>query len=134
MAATLDEVSQGRFTLGLGAGWHQPESDAFGVPFDHRVSRFAEALDIIRPLLRDGHVDFDGTYYRARDCGWCRADRAGGPPLMIAGAGPRMLELTAGHADMWNTAWYSAPELVQEPLANMRAGAKKSAATRRRWT
>src|SRR6476659_10190809 len=55
MAVTLDAVSGGRFTLGIGAGWHQPEFDAFGVPFDHRGARFDEAVQIIAPLLRDGH-------------------------------------------------------------------------------
>src|SRR4030081_3296985 len=68
MAVTLDEVSGGRLTLGLGAGWHQPEFDAFGIPFDHRAGRFDEALQIICPLLRTGQVDFAGTYYTARDC------------------------------------------------------------------
>src|SRR4030081_3991212 len=65
MATTLDEVSGGRVILGLGAGWHQPEFDAFGVPFDHRASRFAEAVAIIKPLLREGHVDFSGSFYAA---------------------------------------------------------------------
>ena len=60
MAITLDEVSNGRFILGLGAGWNQPEYDAFGIPFDHLVDRFEEALQIIRPLLKEGRVDFQG--------------------------------------------------------------------------
>ncbi len=58
MADTLDEVSGGRLILGLGAGWNQPEFDAFGIPFDHRAARFEEALQIITPLLREGRVDF----------------------------------------------------------------------------
>ena len=52
MASTLDEISGGRLILGIGAGWHQPEFDAFGVPFDHRGARFQEAVEIIRPLGR----------------------------------------------------------------------------------
>src|SRR5262252_149957 len=68
MATTLDEVSGGRLVLGLGAGWNEPEYQAFGLPFDHRVDRFEEALQIIGPLLREGHVDYEGTYYQARDC------------------------------------------------------------------
>src|SRR5438477_6255749 len=84
MAVTLDEVSNGRLTLGLGAGWHQPEFDAFGVPFDHRASRFAEALAIIRPLLREGRVDFDGAFYGAANCEVVpRGPRPSGPPLML---------------------------------------------------
>lgn len=68
MASTLDEVSGGRLILGLGAGWNRPEFDAFGIPFDHRVDRFEEALRIIVPLLREGQVDFEGRYYSARKC------------------------------------------------------------------
>src|SRR5512139_317287 len=68
MAITLDEVSQGRLILGIGAGWNKPEYDAFGYPYDHRVDRFEEALQIIRPLLKEDRVDFEGKYYQARDC------------------------------------------------------------------
>ena len=91
MASTLDEVSGGRLILGLGAGWHQPEFDAFGVPFDDRVSRLEEALQIIGPLLRTGRVDFRGTYYSAPDCELIPlGPRPAGPPIMLAGKGPRM--------------------------------------------
>src|SRR5919112_499494 len=55
-AATIDEISGGRLVLGLGAGWNDTEFRAFGFPTDHKVSRFAEALEIITRLLRDGHV------------------------------------------------------------------------------
>jgi probable F420-dependent oxidoreductase len=122
MAATLDDVSGGRLILGVGAGWHQPEFDAFGVPFDHRGGRFAEALEIISPLLRDGRVDFHGKYYSAPECEIIpRGPRPGGPPLMVAGKGPRLLQLTARFADSWNTAWHATPELALERIANVRA-------------
>jgi probable F420-dependent oxidoreductase len=122
MAATLDEVSNGRFTLGVGAGWHQPEFDAFGVPFDHRVARLEEALQIITPLLRDGRVDFRGKYYQAPDCELIpRGPRPGGPPLLVAGKGPRMLALTAQYADAWNTAWHTDPASAVARLDSMRA-------------
>src|SRR5215471_8055443 len=122
MAVGLDEVSGGRFTLGIGAGWHQPEFDAFGVPFDHRGGRFAEALEIIAPLLREGRVDFRGQYYRAPDCEILPAGpRPGGPPLLVAGKGPRMLRLTARYADLWNTAWHSDPQSAVARLDSMRA-------------
>ena len=68
MATTVDEVSHGRLILGVGAGWNEPEYQAFGLPFDHRGDRFEEALQILKPLLRDGHVDFAGQYYQARNC------------------------------------------------------------------
>jgi probable F420-dependent oxidoreductase len=103
MAATVDEISGGRLILGLGAGWHEPEYRAFGVPFDHRVSRFEEALQIIRGLLRDGRVDFDGRFFQARDCEILpRGPRAEGPPILIGSIGERMLGLAARHADLWN--------------------------------
>lgn len=104
MAATLDEISAGRLILGLGSGSRAAEFGLFGFPDDHRLTRFEEALQIIRPLLRDGHVDFTGRYYTARDCELRpRGPSAGGPPIMIAGTGERMLRLVAGYADSWNT-------------------------------
>lgn len=106
MAVTADEVSGGRLIFGIGAGWHQPEFDAFGLPFDHRVDRFEEALKIIVPLLREGHVDFRGKYYQAPNCEIRpRGPRPAGPPILIAAAKERMLRLTARYADSWNTAW-----------------------------
>jgi len=103
MACTLDEVSDGRLILGLGAGWNRPEFDAFGVPFDHRVDRFEEALQIIVPLLREGSVNFSGRYYTARDCELAPRDPVpGGPPILIGAERPRMLRLAAQYGDLWN--------------------------------
>jgi probable F420-dependent oxidoreductase len=122
MAVTLDEVSQGRLILGIGAGWNQPEYEAFGLPFDHRVDRLEEALQVIRPLLRDGHTSFAGTYYQARDCEIApRGPRPAGPPLLIGGEGPRMLSLTARYGDMWNTGYLGEPATAKEPLARIAA-------------
>ena len=105
-AATVDEISGGRLILGLGAGWNEPEYTAYGFPFDRRASRFEEAFTIIRSLLRDGHVDFDGEFYQARDCELHpRGPRPNGPPLMIGSIGERMLNFTAPHMDSWN-AWH----------------------------
>jgi alkanesulfonate monooxygenase SsuD/methylene tetrahydromethanopterin reductase-like flavin-dependent oxidoreductase (luciferase family) len=105
MAVTLDEVSNGRLILGLGAGWHQPEFDAFGYPFDHLVDRFDEALQVIVPLVKQGEVDFCGKYYSAPNCELLPRPREGGIPVLIASFKPRMLRLTAQYADKWNTAW-----------------------------
>ena len=111
IAAGLDELSGGRFILGLGAGWHEPEYTAFGYPFDHRVSRFEEALGVIVPLLREGQVDFAGSYYTARDCFLRpRGPSPKGPPIWIGAKEPRMLRLTARHADGFNTVWHPQPE------------------------
>jgi alkanesulfonate monooxygenase SsuD/methylene tetrahydromethanopterin reductase-like flavin-dependent oxidoreductase (luciferase family) len=106
-ADTIDEISGGRFILGLGAGWNEIEFRAFGIPFDHRIARFEEAFTIIRGLLRDGSIDFDGVYYQARDCELLpRGPRAGGPPLMVGSIGERMLRITLPHVAAWN-AWYA---------------------------
>ncbi len=106
-AATIDEISDGRLVLGLGAGWNEVEYRAFGVPYDHRVSRFEEAFTIIRSLLRDGRVDFSGEYYAAPDCVLLpRGPRPNGPPLMVGSMGSRMLEITLPHVDAWN-AWHA---------------------------
>ncbi len=125
MAAELDEVSGGRLILGLGCGWHQPEFDAFGYPFDHRVSRFEEGLEIIMPLLRGEKVTFEGRYHRVRDAELRpQPVRPGGPPVLIAGKQPRMLSLVARHAAQWNGAWYGVPSEADElrtRLANVRA-------------
>ena len=107
-AATVDEISGGRLILGLGAGWNETEYAAFGFPFDHRISRFEEAFTIIRTLLRVGAIDFDGTYYQARDCELLpRPARPGGPPLLLGSSGERMLRIAAPYIDGWN-AWYNA--------------------------
>src|SRR6516162_1204309 len=96
MATTLDEVSGGRLILGVGAGWNEPEYQAFGLAFDHRVARFEEALQLLTPLLREGQVDFAGAYYQARHCEIVpRGPRPAGPPLLVGSEGPRMLKLTA---------------------------------------
>jgi alkanesulfonate monooxygenase SsuD/methylene tetrahydromethanopterin reductase-like flavin-dependent oxidoreductase (luciferase family) len=103
MADTIDEISGGRLILGLGAGYQEREFHAFGYPFDHRVSRFEEALTIIHGLLRDGRIDFEGRYFSARECELRpRGPRQQGPPLMIGSTGERMLGLTARYAEQWN--------------------------------
>ncbi|HYX12247.1 MAG TPA: LLM class flavin-dependent oxidoreductase [Candidatus Acidoferrum sp.] len=118
MANSVDEISGGRLILGLGAGWNETEYRAFGFPFDRRVSRFEEAFTIIRTLLRDGRIDFDGEFYQLRDCELLpRPARPGGPPLMIGSSGERMLDIALPHVDLWNS-WFNgfrnSPEGVPE--------------------
>jgi len=103
MADTVDEISGGRLIFGLGAGWHEPEFTAYGYPFDHRASRFEEALVIIHGLLRLGRIDFEGTYYQVRECELRpRGPRQNGPPILIGSTGERMLRLLATYGDLWN--------------------------------
>ncbi len=105
MADTLDEISGGRLILGLGAGDSLFEHRAMGYPADHLVSRFEEALTIICRLLREGALDFAGTYYRVDGFELRpRGPRPDGPPILLGTLAnrPRMLRLTAQHADIWN--------------------------------
>ncbi len=105
-AAAIDEISGGRLILGLGAGWNEPDYSAYGFAYDKRASRFEEAFTIIRTLLREGAIDFEGQFYTIRNCELLpRGPRPNGPPLMIGSSGERMLGFTAPHVDMWN-AWH----------------------------
>lgn len=104
MAATIDEVSGGRFRLALGAGWNAAEFEAFGIPFDRRVARFAEALSIIAPLLAGERVTSAGEWWSACDA-VLLPPPARRVPLMVGSNGPRMLSLALSHADWWNTWW-----------------------------
>ena len=115
MAAELDEVSGGRLILGLGCGWHEPEFDAFGYPFDHRVGRFEEGIRVIAPLLRGESVTFEGRWHQVTEVELLpRPVRDGGPPILIAGKRPRMLRIVAEHAAQWNGAWYGFPDQADE--------------------
>ena len=122
MAEVIDEVSRGRFILGLGAGWHEPEFRAFGLPFDHRYARFEEALRIIHPLLRTGQADLDGRFYRAEDAvNRPRGPRPTGAPILVGSNGDRMLRLIARYADAWNTVWHKDTERVRPQLERLEA-------------
>jgi alkanesulfonate monooxygenase SsuD/methylene tetrahydromethanopterin reductase-like flavin-dependent oxidoreductase (luciferase family) len=129
MATAVDEVSHGRLILGIGAGWNEPEYQAFGLPYDHRVARFEESLQIIKPLLQAGHVDFSGKYYQARDCdNTPRGPRLKGPPLMVGSdkGSKRMLKLAVKYADVWNTGYMGKPDTMVEPIANIKAACLKT--------
>jgi alkanesulfonate monooxygenase SsuD/methylene tetrahydromethanopterin reductase-like flavin-dependent oxidoreductase (luciferase family) len=103
-AETLDEISGGRFLFGLGAGHEWPgQARAFGLPEDHIVGRFEEALEIIVPLLRGGHADFEGTWHAARDL----PQQPVGPrpnaiPILIGGNGPKGQRAAARHAEIYS--------------------------------
>ena len=110
MAATADEVAGGRLILGLGCGWHEPEYQAFGYPFDHRVGRFEDALRITAPLVRGERVTYVGPYQQVRQAAILPAPIRPDLPILIAAKGDRMLRLTAELADLWQTAWFGLPD------------------------
>jgi probable F420-dependent oxidoreductase len=104
-AAAVDELSGGRLVLGIGAGWNEEEFRAFGLPFDHHVSRFEEAFTIVRQLLAGDRVTFQGTYHSVEDA-LLLPPPARRPKLMIGANKPRMLAIALPHVDAWNT-WFT---------------------------
>jgi alkanesulfonate monooxygenase SsuD/methylene tetrahydromethanopterin reductase-like flavin-dependent oxidoreductase (luciferase family) len=107
MADTVDEISNGRLILGLGAGWHEPEYRSFGFTYEERVGRFFESFTIIHTLLRESRIDFAGKYFTMRECELRpRGPRPEGPPLMIGSRGDQILRKTLPHVDYWN-GWYA---------------------------
>ena len=103
-AAAVDELSGGRLVAALGAGWNQEEFRAFGLPFDHHVSRFEEAFTIIRRLLAGERVTYEGRFHSVEDALLLPPVRR--PKLMIGANAPRMLSITLPHVDAWNT-WFT---------------------------
>jgi probable F420-dependent oxidoreductase len=104
MAAAVDEISQGRFVLGLGCGWNEPEFRAFGIPYDHRVARFEEAFTIIRTLVAGDRANLAGRWWQADDA-VLLPPPARRMPVVIGSNGPRMLGIALPHVDGWNTWW-----------------------------
>ena len=120
-AATVDAISQGRLIVALGAGWNRREFEAFGFPYARRVSRFAEALAIIAPLLRDGRATYHGEFYDVEDCVLDPPPvRKGGPPIMLGSNSPRMLGIGLPVVDSWNV-WWSIYGNSSERFAQIRA-------------
>src|SRR5256885_2179049 len=105
MAASVDDISGGRLTLGIGAGWNEPEFRAFGFPFGQPASRFEGAFAIVRPLIARGRTTFGGRFHRVEDA-VVLPRPARRIPLMIGSNGARLLAITLPHADAWNT-WYT---------------------------
>ena len=104
-AAAVHELSGGRLVAAFGAGWNKEEFRAFGLPFDHHVSRFEEAFTIIRRLLAGERVSFEGQFHAVSDA-VLYPPLARRPKLMVGANAPRMLSLTLPHVDAWNT-WFT---------------------------
>jgi probable F420-dependent oxidoreductase len=125
MAAAIDEVSGGRFVLGLGAGWNAREFAAFDIPYDRRVSRFEEAFAIVAPLLAGERVTYEGRFHAAEDA-VLLPEPARRVPIMIGSNGPRMLSIALPHADAWNT-WYADYGNTPEGFAALNATISEAA-------
>ena len=119
MAATVDDVGGGRLVLGLGAGWNEREYRAFGLPYDHRVSRFEEVFEIVRRMLAGERVTLPGRFWQADDL-VLMPPHERRIPLMVGSQGPRMLAITLPHVDWWNS-WYSWYGNTPEGFAELNA-------------
>jgi probable F420-dependent oxidoreductase len=119
-AATIDHISNGRMVLGVGAGWQINEHKAYGIELEDpgvRVSRFDEAIQIMRSLLADGRTDFHGDFYDITDAPADPKPIQTPLPILVGTGSPRMLRITARHADEWNT--WGAPEMAGGALAKL---------------
>ena len=123
MAATIDHVSGGRFTLGLGAGWQVNEHEQYGIelpPVRERVDRFEEAIEVVRSLLRQPATTFAGRYYELTDA-LCEPKPVQEPlPILVGASGDRMLRIAARGADAWNT-WGQPDHIAERSAALTRA-------------
>lgn len=105
MAATLQTLTQGRFIMGVGAGWKEDEYRAYNYAFPpprERIEQLEETLIILKKMWTEpGQVSFAGKHYRVTDA-WCEPKPAPVPPIMVGGSGLKTMMLTAKYADWWN--------------------------------
>ncbi|MBM3659727.1 MAG: TIGR03560 family F420-dependent LLM class oxidoreductase [Actinobacteria bacterium] len=118
--ATLDQLSGGRAVLGLGAGWHQGEYDAYGIPFPpvaERMRIFDEAVQCVRLLLDEEVADFRGEHFTLTDARCDPKPVQARFPIWVGGGGEKVtLRVAAQHADGWNVAFVS-PETLRHKVA-----------------
>jgi F420-dependent oxidoreductase-like protein len=124
MAATLDVVSGGRLELGMGAGWYEDEFREYGFEFPsagERMSRLAEALDIIGGMLARDTFTYTGRYYQVVEApNEPQPVQRPRPPLIVGSkGGPRSLRIVADSADGWNTVWRWTPESYAARVADL---------------
>jgi F420-dependent oxidoreductase-like protein len=122
IAAAVDQVSHGRLTLGIGAGWQENEHAAYGLPLGtirERMDRFEEAVQILRSLLREPRTTFSGQYFDVRDAPNQPAPVQDKLPLLIGGGGEkRTLRIAAQYADHWNS--WTTPDVLTHKVSVLR--------------
>jgi len=104
MAATLQELTGGRYILGIGAGWHEEEYRSFGYEYPsggRRVEQLAEAIQVMRAMWNDSPATYNGTWYRIENA-YCEPRPDPPIPIMVGTNGPKALRVTARLADWWN--------------------------------
>jgi F420-dependent oxidoreductase-like protein len=116
-AAAVDVLSAGRLELGVGAGWHDREHQAFGIPYPRvgeRIRRLEEGIGVIRALWGPEPATFEGRFYRLDGAaGWPKPAQRPGIPLIVGGKGTRLLGVVARHADEWNCGGAQPPDTVR---------------------
>jgi alkanesulfonate monooxygenase SsuD/methylene tetrahydromethanopterin reductase-like flavin-dependent oxidoreductase (luciferase family) len=138
MAATLHYLSEGRFSLSIGAGWHEEEYRAYGYEFPSpgvRVDQLEEALQIIKAMWSEEQVTYQGRYFTVNNA-YCEPKPDSVPPIIIGGKGTRLLRLVARYADEWNAAWLSHEEYSQRDAVleqECRNVGRDPALVRRSW-
>lgn len=116
MAASLQYLSQGRFILGIGAGWHEEEYRAYNYAYPSagaRTEQLEETLQIVKAMWTEKQISFQGKYYAVNEA-YCEPKPDPVPPIIIGGQGNRMLQLVARYADGWNIAWMKPDEYRQK--------------------
>ena len=119
MAASLDIVSDGRLELGLGAGWNEQETEAYGIdllPIGQRMDRFEEAVEVVDSLLSNEFTTFRGKYFQLEQA---RCEPKGPqqprPPIVIGGAGEkRTLRIAARFAQHWNISFVTPDQFIKK--------------------
>ena len=135
-SSAIDQLSGGRMVLGLGAGWQVNEHHAYGIalePPGKRVGRFEEAIQIVRSMLSEDFTTFHGEFYELTNAP-CDPKPIQSPlPLLVGTRGPRMLGITARHADEWNT-WGTPEQAAARRAALLEACDKAGRDPRTMWT
>lgn len=120
MAAAIDQLSGGRFVLGVGAGWNVPEHQAFGIPFPPvgvRMDMLEEGIEVIHALNGPGKASFDGKYFHLQDAEMHPKPAQHPLPLLVGGGGEkRTLRIVAKYANEWNVTGVT-PERLREKSA-----------------
>jgi len=128
MTATVDMISNGRLNFGIGAGWHEAEAVAYGIPFPKsgvRVEMLDEALAIIKKLWTEDEVTFNGKYYSVNKAVCLpKPVQKPYPPILVGGGGDKMLRVIAKHADAWNSGFVS-PEDFKGEMARLEQACKE---------
>ncbi|HEY8446861.1 MAG TPA: LLM class flavin-dependent oxidoreductase [Thermomicrobiales bacterium] len=119
---TVDHISGGRAILGIGTGWHEREHRAYSIPFPSpgdRVAMLDEALTVIHSLFTERRTTFHGRFYRLEDAPFSPKPVQERLPILVGGKRPKMLELIARHADLWDSS--GTPDDIRRGLATVTA-------------